>query len=488
MFKKCFSALAILLFVRTSVFGQYECATVIAGKNATADGSVLVGHNEDNGTETASVSRVSGMQKTERRNHATGELVGYPVEDRIPQVETTYAYLWLSMPEPEHVYSDAVLNEFGVCVCSNACRSREDKPDLTDGGIGGRSLRHLVAQRARTAREGVKLVGEMIEKYGYSTSGRTLNIADSNEGWMVAMVNGKHWVAQRVPDDMVAVIANTYIITEVDLADTFNFLGSPDLIEYAVKRGWYNPQDGPFSFEKAYADPKTRVSAGNTHRQWSGLALLSKDTVPLPEAARLPFAVKPKEPLTVNHITRVLRDHYEDTILEPGITYKDKPAHRRHTSTICGPGTNSSHVFQLRSGMPVEVGALWWLALWQPCSTPFMPVYYGIIEVPEQLGFGSEPPPSKNFPPEYGAAYRAFSDLALWVDKDYAERIPAVRKRWQTFEKSSFKLQDTFEKDILEQLKTDPAAAKEMLSRYSYGAVARAVEQAKQLVSEVGEK
>ncbi len=281
-------------------------------------------------------------------------------------------------------------------------------------------------------------------------------------------------------------IANTYTIRGVDLADTLNYLGSPDLVEYAVKRGWYNPAEGPFSFEKAYANPKTRISPGNTHRQWSGLRHLSAEPVPVPEEARLPFAVKPKEPLTVKHITGVLRDHYEDTPYEPSAGYDSRPAHKRHTSTICGPGTNSSSVFQLRSGMPVEIGAVWWLALWQPCSTPYMPLYPGMDEVPEQLAFGSDftgfEITGDMTPPEFGTAYRVFSDLSAWVNEDYAARIPLLQNRWQAMEDASFRLQHTLEGYLLKQWHIDKAFALEILNRYSHGIFARAVQQAEKLM------
>ena len=476
--KKTFFAGIVLLIIAAT--HSYACYSIVVGKKATADGSVLFGHNEDNARKF-----VAGMWKVDRMDHTSGEWVKLQAGGRIPQVKTTWGYWWLQMPERD--YSDGFLNEHGVAIASDNCPSREDNPELTAGGIGGPILRRLVAERARTAREGVKLVGSLVEQYGYTASGRTLVICDSDEGWLVSMVNGKHWVAARVPDDMFAVIANTYTIRGVDLADTLNYLGSPDLIEYAIKRGWHDPSEGPFSFEKAYADPKTRTSPGNTHRQWSGLRLLSAETVPMPEDERLPFAVKPKEPLTVKHITGVLRDHYENTSYEPGNDYTVKPAHKRHTSTICSPGTNSSGVFQLRSWMPADIGSVWWLALWQPCSTPYAPLYAGMDSVPGQLEFGGEPGENCVFcvvSPEFGTAYQAFSDLSGWVNEDYAERILSINDQWQALEQHSFDIQDSFEKYILGQWKSQPALAEKILGRYCRGIVDHAVYQARLTMSE----
>ncbi|MBN1293698.1 MAG: C69 family dipeptidase [Candidatus Latescibacteria bacterium] len=477
MFKISFM---VVLIVLLSVTPAFACYSIVAGKKATVDGSVLFGHNEDNARKF-----VAGLWKVNRTDHASDEFVKLQAGARLPQVKTTYGYLWCQMPELD--YSDGLLNEYGVAVASDNCPSREDNPELTGGGIGGPVLRRLVAERARTAREGVKLVGSLIEQYGYTASGRTMVICDPEEGWLVSMVNGKHWVAARVPDDMVAIIANTYTIREVDLADTLNYLGSPDLIAYAEKRGWYNPSEGPFSFEKAYANPDIRVSTGNTHRQWSGLRLLSAEPVPLPEEKRLPFAVKPKEPLTVDHITAVLRDHYENTPYEPEKDYQSRHAHKRHTSTICSPGTNSSHVFQLRSWLPVDIGAVWWLAMWQPCSTPYIPLYAGMDTVPGQLEFGGEPGENCVFcvvSPEFGPAYQVFYDLSGWINEHYAHCITPLREQWRVFEKESYDIQPQFEDYVLGQWKMNPSIARRILSRYCDGVTAEAVYKARLFMTE----
>lgn len=478
MRKSIFAAVLLFSFI-IHCHWAVACYSIVAGKKATADGSVLFGHNEDNARKF-----VAGVWKVERAKHDSQEFVRLQSGGRIPQAETTWGYWWLQMPELD--YSDGFLNEFGVAVATDNCPSREDNPEITDGGIGGPILRRLVAERAKTAREGVKLVGSLVERYGYTASGRTMVICDPKEGWLVAIVNGKHWVAKRVPDDQVALIANTYTIREIDLADTLNCLGSADIISYAQKRGWYNPSEGQFSFEKAYAAPDIRVSPGNTHRQWSGLRRLAKNTVPLPEKERLPFSVTPKEPLTVAHITAVLRDHYEGTSYEVKDTYTDTPAHKRHTTTICSPATNSSGVFQLRSGMPIEVGAVWWIALWQPCSTTYVPLYCGASDVPSDLGF--DPQTSGTCPfcvvsPEFGTAYRAFADLSAWVDKDYAARIDSVRTAWNEMEEISFKGQKAFETLVLDQWKRDERTARGLLSRYSAGAVSLAVRRAKEFMA-----
>jgi Dipeptidase len=205
----------------------FNCFGIIAGSAATTDGCVLLAHNEDD----------SGDQM----------LNIY----RFEPTESHYGYLWFEFPGLKS--ADAFMNEYGVCIASDMCASREDE---TVPGSVHYEIRTSAARHARSARDAVKIMGAMVERYGYSSTGRSYLVADRSEGWVCSIVRGKHWVAQRVPDDEIMVIPNYYVIGEVDLSDTENFMGSSDLIDYAVEKGWYNPQkDGRFNFRLAYSDP-----------------------------------------------------------------------------------------------------------------------------------------------------------------------------------------------------------------------------------------
>lgn len=430
--------LACVLFMGTPAFaGQDDqgCFSVIAGKLTTADGSVLFAHNEDNG-----YGCITGMFKVERVVHAPGETVeftdgdGNPTGVVIAQVDTTYAYWRSKMPGSSN--SDGYLNEFGVGIVSNNCPSREDAAEIVDGGARGPVLRRLVAERAKTAREGAKLVGSLVDTYGYTFQGRVLVIADPNEGYLVHIVQGKHWLAQRVPDDKVAAIANTYTIQEVDLADTLNFFGSADIIDYAISRGWYNEADGPFNFEQVYAESGSRTAVSNTHRLWGGFRHLVT-SLPVPEEEHIPFCADPKGPLTVQDMIEAVTDHYENSTYDPD-DYVTAPAHSRHTTTVCGEWCNTSNILQLRSDMPADVGALWWVALWHPCKSVFAPLWFGIDDLPA-LNF------SNNDGNTAGWSYSTFENLCKWVDEDYAGRIPLVREYFDPLQEECFTMQTSLE-------------------------------------------
>ena len=337
----------------------FNCFSILAGREATIDESVMFAHNEDDVGE-----QVVNWYKVPSLKHSANEVLILKNGGTSVQPEQTNSYLWMEMPGMN--FSDTYMNQYGVCIGSDACLSREINGELTNGGIGY-SLRKIMVERSNTAREAVKIGGELVSNFGYTSSGRTYCIADPNEAWMLSVVNGKHWIAQRIPDNHVAVIPNYYTITEIDLSDTLNFLGSPDIIEYAMVNGWYDPDEGPFIFSKVYSAPRSLNSKGNIYRMWRGVNLLSEKNWNIED--EFPFSFKPRRKIGITDFTEVLRDHYEGTDL---YSKNQNPHISRHRS-ICANTTQYGFVAQLRSNMPVEIGAVLWIAPRRPCIQSFIP-------------------------------------------------------------------------------------------------------------------
>ena len=130
----------------------------------------------------------------------------------------------------------------GVVIVSNACSNIFDKNQkLKDGGVGY-GIRRLMAERAHSAREAVKIATDLLTKYGYFSEGRTYTIADTHEAWQLAIHMGNVWVARRVQDNEVIYIPNNFMMDKVDATDTENVIVSPGLIERSIKNGRYKPQ------------------------------------------------------------------------------------------------------------------------------------------------------------------------------------------------------------------------------------------------------
>ena len=190
------------------------CSTIIVGRDASATGHVIVGHNEDDDGE---LFVHHGMVPA--RTHAAGETL--PAEKgkaAIPQAASTHGFFWSEVKAPWGGLpnSDTFLNDCGVFVTSNSGTAEppaDDASTLTDGGIGY-NLRRAVAERARSARDAVDIVTNLVQTWGYYMTGRLYTIADRDEAWIVQVAKGRRYIARRVPDDAVAVVANCYTIHE----------------------------------------------------------------------------------------------------------------------------------------------------------------------------------------------------------------------------------------------------------------------------------
>lgn len=474
------SALYLILFNPFSSFTQhsekdhFDCFSILVGKNATEDGSVMLAHNEDDWGE-----RIVNWYKVPAMNHIEGSMITLKNGAGMDQVNKTYSYLWLEMPEME--FSDSYMNEWGVTIGSDACLSREKKGEITDGGIGY-WLRRAMAERAKTAREAVQIGGALIEKYGYTSSGRTYCIAGPTECWMLSVVNGKHWAAQRVPNDHVAIIPNYYTISTIDLSDSMNYYGSADLIEYATQKKWYNPdKDGDFNFRLAYSDPKNLENMGNLVRHWSAINKLSAEKYDIED--EFPFSFKPKDKVPLTVLFDILRNHSEGTEYDKSENYTIGNPHE-HGRAICSNTTQYGFVAQIRTNLPREIGTVMWLAPFRPCVHPFTQWYMGITEIPENFYVGEfrtalvnhfEPIENmRKFAPDHH--FLEYVKHAQGVDKTYGRQIKLIQQNLLEFEQELLDNQASFEKRLSEIQSVDPRQSNKMMTDYTNKQLQRSLE------------
>ena len=374
---------AFVLFSALSASAQdpkdFNCYTILVGKNASADGSVIVAHNEDDwGDNIVNVRRIPPHDYGPVRSVALGPGAIYETDGR------TNGFLWIEVAPQE--FSDAFVNEYGVVLVSDSCPTRETKGELTDGGIGY-MLRRIVGEKARTAREAVTLAGGLIEKYGYQGSGRTYSIADKNEAWMLAAVRGRHWVAQRVPDDEIAIVPNHMTIRNSGWTIRRIFWEARISSRTPPPTaGMTQAKDGPFDFKKAIPCPPRTCFDANVLRHWRGLSLMTGREWPIEDD--YPFAVKPAEKVTVEKLRAVLRDHYEGTPYDATDGYKVGTPNKTKYRTICTMTTVVSLIASLNAARPEPLSVSLWLTLGKPDTTVFLPFYYAGENLPEGLGLG----------------------------------------------------------------------------------------------------
>ncbi|MEN8194812.1 MAG: C69 family dipeptidase, partial [Bacteroidota bacterium] len=456
----------IALFYFPSIFAQEKidlnCFTVVVGKDVSADGSTIVAHNEDDSGE-----QIVNLYKVPSQKHSNDEVVNFNRQGEIDQVSKTNGFLWLELPGMK--VADSFINDYGLVVTSNGCPSREENPDTTESSILY-WLRKLVAERANTSKEAVRIAASLIDKYGYASSGRTYTFADKNEAWIFSAIFGKHWIAQRVPDDKVVVIPNYYTIGEINLDDTTNFLGSPDIITYAIKNDWYNPEEGKeFNFAKAYTSLSSINHPGNINRIWRGINLLSRDNYAIDKD--LPFSFTPYKELDIQDVMHVLSDHYEGCELDKSDMYKNGDPHKENYATICSPSTQYSFVVQLRKNMPVEIGTLVWLAYYRPGVNLYTPLYLGLKEIPQ--GFANTDyqsatelhlnPLKSTFDTVDSHAYWNYVSAVNKVEENFFQNYPKVNLQNDYLQNRIIRETVRFERELLKTYKKNPHKAIEML-------------------------
>ncbi len=470
------------------------CYAVIVGRDASADGSVLVGHNEQNGGR-----RILNFRRIPRRRFPEGAATKLLRGGTLPQVPETAAFLWSENPGLE--FSDGYLNEWGVAIVSDGCPTREDgyetlvaQGEIRQGGIGY-MLRRLVAERARSARDGVKLAGELVERFGYAASGRTYVIADPAEAWLFAAVRGPRWGARRVPDDRVVLLPNVHIIGEVDLDDTDNFLASADLVDYAVKRGWYQKKGtgpicakhppgrsgkwapSPFSFREAYSASR---GAPPDPRRARGRQLVTGRRETASRGAELSFGVLPAEKMTVAAVVAILRD-------------KGGPV------PLSTPSTQEAAVFQLRADLPREIGCVYWRTTAEPITSVLTPWYLGIDHTP--ASYYRDVPVDENVSLDYHfrpprGTFDFAPDSAWWRFRQLQDRVYAageprpttVRRTWAAFEKRRFAHQPEVEAKARELWKADQDASRRYLTDHCAEAATQACRVAEGLIGAQGKR
>lgn len=279
------------------------------GKNLTANNAVLVGGT---GEEVSSHS----LQLFPARNHSANATITVGVTKtavipgeliQIPQVNYTFRYLSMEYSDYEGFpapITNGGLNEKGVAVRDVWASNREELVSMTptpQHGVQYSDLARLVLERASTARQGVEIIGDLIQKHGYATyGGNTHLIADKDEGWVVWEFAGgkKLWAAERLKEDEVRVLYPGYIEAfPVDFANSSDYMGSKNLVSFAVEQGWWDPKsDKPFNIFNVYGMQGAEYTARN-----GGFKYMSQ--------AQLENATRAMAPVTEADLMERVRDH-----------------------------------------------------------------------------------------------------------------------------------------------------------------------------------
>lgn len=474
--KKIFLTLALLgfFFPFNLSAEEQECYMIMAGKDTTQNGEVLVAHNNDlSGTVASSLGR------WERATHRPDEVIEFPSGLVIPQAPLTYEWFALQIYKGTAEGDTIAINEYGVSiaggVAQGAARNAGVKaadPLLPDGLTGG--VRYIALQRSQTAEECVSKMGSLYSQYGI-TYPSGVAVADKDEIWFIEASGGHYWAAVRIPDDKVLIVANAYRIQEIDCDNDPNVKCAPGLVQFSIDNGLYDPASGPFNFAKAFGI-RARY---NVMREWRGIDLVAPYLGVDLAVDDFPMYVSPDELVSIQSLISVLRDTYKGTPYDrflPGGA-ESRPIGGNHAIHVS--------VVQLRDNMPVDIGAVMWAGLGPVYATPFMPVYYGAT---------SYPAPFMNISgPVFDAdsAFWTFRTLGDMIDPHYMFVGEETIAEYQIMEETFFAEQDAIDQEALAIFNKSGRGrghqkqARRFLTDYSTGALESGLAMAKEITNEL---
>jgi dipeptidase len=397
-----------------------SCTSIMVGRKASADGSVITSHTCDGNYRTwmnivpaaqydrdTTTAIRDGLMHTEFIDDRSQ----WTVKGTVPQARATFRFLNTSYP---------CFNEKQLGIGETTVTGRRELVNPR-GMFMIEELERLALERCTTAREAIRLMGDLVARYGYADAGECLTVADPKEVWHFEVFGegteriGGVWAAVRIPDDHVGVSANIPRISSLDLRDTDRYMASDNVFDVARRLGYWDGTS-PFCFWKAYGGGAKAFNI----REYFILSSLAPSLGLQYDAEELPLSVRPEKPVSVADVIAFLRQTYEGTqwdmtrnlkvtVRTPGSSGATaesiSPAANPWMGTdmvemlnaqaagaveryrlVAVPQCSYSTVIQLREWLPDDIGGVLWLSFDNPGQSPRIPVFCGTTSLPECFG------------------------------------------------------------------------------------------------------
>ena len=373
-----------------------ECTTVSVGKDVSVDGSTIISYNSDCGGcpfDARIVPEGDWKEGDMRAIMHQGEVCG-----EMPQISHTFKYLRSCLP---------VMNEKGVSIGETTCSiddsteyGKEVKEAMFsgDGIVDYEYILEVVLERASTAREAVETLGKIIETYKWAPiNAECFNFADGEEIWIMEVYGLDLWCAFKLANDEVFVSANAARIRDIDFDDKENVMHSPNIISFAVEKGWYDPDSGkPFRPADIYGPNRTVYSL---RRIWRAFDIVAPSLKLSPHELEYPQTVVPDQKLSVNDVYKIMGDYYQGTEydLSKGpaagpwgdpIRYANK-GNGDWERSINMHRTNFFHISQIKGWLPDAIKGVAWFGYGAPDSSYIAPLSGSMESLPKFYQVGS---------------------------------------------------------------------------------------------------
>ena len=473
--------LTTLILFLTAIVPAFACTNLIVGKKASKDGSVMCTYNCDGFGFSGSLFHSPAGR------HTPGEQIA--IHGWGPQHEGQF------VTQVEYTYNVVgLMNERQVTIVETTFDGRMELQNR-EGLLDYFSLMRLALQRSSNAREAIKCMAELVEEYGYNSTGESITICDPNEAWIMEIIGkgkgrkGAVWVALRIPDDCICAHANLSRIRQFPQEQKKSYKSindkhlqyitrpevecvyAADVVSFAREMGYFSGKDADFSFRDAYCPIDFENVRYADARVWSFFrhhydeAEMDKYLPYLngefDKCDHLPLWIKPDAPLSLRDLQEDMRDHFENTPLDMtadmtagpwGMPIRPLPMHFRDTNGVSyfreRPISTQQSGFtmtcQMRSWLPDDVGGVTWFNCDDADMVAYVPLYCCITQVPDC--FRPENNPRTEF--SFESAFWMNNWVANMVYPRYSMMIGDLRDAQRELEDYYFADQDSVLKAI----------------------------------------
>ncbi len=494
-FKKLLPSVLVIAMMFAFTAETFACTGFYIGSNWSENGSTYYGRSEDYNEEQVKIFGVKPAM-----DWPDGSLFKISDGFTMPNPPHTYRYTYCKdspaegnylldkngNPEGEYC-AEIGINEKGVAMSATVSTyynsNAEAADPLISDGLIEAALGSVILGSSATAREGVELVGKIIDEKGAGEC-NSLFISDSNEVWFMEIVSGHQWAAIKLPPDKVMVQPNLMLMNSIDLNDKENVIASKNIKSLPESKGFLvTDKNGNIDVTRTYGKPY--AGDGTTVRYWQGLNYMNPAKAASLDYRTIhsqnnpaPLLYEPDRKLTTMEALRLLAYRGEGS------------KHDTNAGTApyaIGNGNQTEcHVVEIRKDMPAPLASLQWQAMADAEWSVYLPYFSTLItKVNEKY---NEP------------SLKYVDGSLLWVFKQinylcYSHRKETgndnygvkIKEYFAKYQQSIIEQQKTVDKDMLAFYNVDPALAQKKANEISLKLSEQAYNMGRKVLMELNE-
>ncbi|GHN29168.1 C69 family dipeptidase [Lactobacillus delbrueckii] len=368
-----------------------ECTTILVGKDATIDGSTMIARSEDGGSTIIPEAFIAVNPKDQPK-HYKAVISGQEIddEDLLPN-----PLRYTSAPDASGkngIWAAAGINDATVAMTATETITTNSRiqgidPLVEEGGLGEEDFVTLTLPYIHSAREGVKRLGYLVEKYGtYEMNGSAF--ADHDEVWYIETIGGHHWAARRIPDDAYVAAPNRLNIDFFDFNDKENFMCSSDLLDI-INEYHLNPDYQGYNLRHIFGSSTIKDAHYNNPRAWYIHRYFDPEWEGEPGDQDQPFITYAKKKISPEDIKFLESSHYQDTKYDVYSTTNTE-AEKKLFRPIGINRNFETHILQIRNDVEEGIAGVQWLAFGPNTFNCFVPFYTNVTTTPASFQTGPD--------------------------------------------------------------------------------------------------